>query len=520
MKKFLFSLMSTAAYLVTSGAGAETLRFAIQTEAPAVDPHWSTNLTAIEAGRHVFDHLILQDKDMKLTPGLAESWRIIDDKTWEFKLRPNVKWHDGSPFTADDVLFTMERAYSIVSPNSFKQYLADKKGTKVDDLTIVIKTDNPNPLVDTDVASFAIVSKKHATGATQADFVSGKATIGTGPYKFVSFKSGDSLNLTANPSYWGGKPIWDEVIFKPIGSAPTRVAALRAGDVDVIDKVPTTDLAGLKADAKFVVSEGPGNRPFYVWIDSRKDITPDVTDNDGKPIIPNPLRDWRVRAALSKAINREAIVERVFEKSASPTMQLLPDGFYGFNSDLKVAGEYDPAAAKKLLADAGYPNGFKTVLHGTAGRYVNDAKFIEAVAQMWTQVGIKTEVRTYPAQVFFEKTSKMELSTALRTYTVATGEPSIQLRAIVHTNPLPGTNFCCDPSGYSNLRTDEMIETAMKTMDAAKRGQIWKDVIGIAVKDYGIAGVYFEYYSWASKAGLKYNVRLDNLNLAQDVVKK
>ena len=521
MKKFLALFLATVATTAigTGISNAETLRFGVKQESPSIDPHYSSNVSAVQGGRHIFDHLFNHDYQMKLQPGLALSIRAIDEKTWELKLRPNVKFHDGSPFTADDVIFSVKRANEMNSPSNFRQYTADKTLVKVDDLTVHVKTLGVNPLTDIDLSAFAMVSKKFADGSTQGDFVTGKATIGTGPYKFVSVKQGDSLNLVANPNYWGGKPKWDEVIFRPISSDPTRLAALKSGDIDIMDTVPTTDLPTLKKDPKFTVSEGPGNRPFYMWLDSRRHQTQYVTDNDGKPLAQNPLRDWRVRAALSKAINRVAIVERVFEGSASPSMQLLPDGFYGFNTDLKVAGEYDPNAAKKLLAEAGFPNGFRTVLHGTSGRYINDAKVLEAIAQMWTQVGVKTEVNTSPAQVFFERAAKMDYSTAIRTYSVATGEPSVQLKAIVHTNNIPGSVFCCSPSGYSNPRTDSIIEAALEAVDSGKREQLWKEAIGLAVKDYGIFGVYFEYYAWAAKAGLKYLVRLDGFNLAEDVTK-
>ena len=518
MKRISALVVGGAAVLLAGTALSAELRFGVKVETPSVDPLMSTNTSAIAVGRHAFDHLIAKDELMALEPGLAESWKAIDDLTWELKLRKGVKFHDGTPFTADDVLFTFHRARTVQSTSNFRQYLEDKKGEKVDDHTILVRTSTPNPLMETDLAAFAIVSKKHGEGASTADFNSGKATIGTGPYKFVEWNREDQLVFEANPDYWGPKANWDKLTFKPIKSDPTRVAALKSGDVDIIDFVPTTDIPDLRKDPKVVISAGTGNRPFYVWVDSRRDVSPYVFNNDGSPAWPNPLRDWKVRKALSRAINRQGIVDRVFEGSAVVATQLLPEGFYGYNEEL-LPEPYEPDMAKKLLAEAGYPDGFKVTLHSTTGGYLNDARVVEAVAQMWTQVGVKTEVVVNPKQVFFSKiTLPMDNSLAVRTYSVASGEPSIQLKAVVHTNPLKGTVYCCQPTGMSNPRTDAAIEEAIATIDRDKREQLFKDAIGIAVNDYGILPIYFEVYTWASRPGIKYIPRLDGFSMAQDVV--
>ena len=518
MKRISTLVVGAAAVLVAGAAFSAELRFGVKVETPSVDPHWSTNTSAIAVGRHAFDHLIAKDELMGLEPQLAESWKPIDDLTWELKLRKGVKFHDGTPFTADDVLFSFDRATNIETPTSFKQYLADKKGEKIDDYTVLVRTSTPNPLMETDLAAFAIVSKKHGEGASTADFNSGKATIGTGPYKFVEWKREDQLVFEANGDYWGPKAAWDKVTYKPIKSNPTRVAALKSGDVDIIDQVPTTDIPSLKKDPKVVISAGTGNRPFYMWLDSRRDLSPYVWNNDGSPAWPNPLRDWKVRKALSRAINRQGIVDRVFEGSATVGTQLLPEGFYGYNEDL-LPEPYEPDTAKKLLAEAGYPDGFKVTLHSTTGGYLNDVKVTESIAQMWTQVGVKTEVVLNPKQVFFSKiTGAMNNSAAVRTYSVASGEPSIQLKAVVHTGPIKGTVYCCQPTGMSNPRSDAAIEEAIVTIDRDKREKLFKEAIGIAVNDYGILPIYFEVYTWASRPGIKYIPRLDGFSMAIDVV--
>jgi peptide/nickel transport system substrate-binding protein len=230
-------------------ADAKDLRMALASEPSSMDPHFH-NLTPNNAlTAHVFDRLVHFDANQKLIPGLAESWKTIDDKTWEFKLRTGVTWHDGSPFTADDVIATMERAPNVEnSPASFGIYIKGKTFTKVDDHTIRITTTAPYPLMPNDLATVAIISRKYgATGKTD-DYNTGKAAIGTGPFKFAEFVKADRYVLVRNDAYWGPKPVWTKLIVKPIKAGPARVAALLAGDVDVIEEVPTTDIARLKSE--------------------------------------------------------------------------------------------------------------------------------------------------------------------------------------------------------------------------------------------------------------------------------
>ena len=206
---------------------AEDLRMGVASEPSSIDPHFANLDPNLQVARHIFDHLMTFDRRLELKAGLATSWKPINDTTWEFKLRPGVTWHDGSPFTADDVVFTFQRVPQVPnSPSPFTSLLVGKKIAKVDDLTLRIITDKPYPLVPNDLARVLIVSRKHGENAATADYNSGKAAVGTGPYRFIEWLAGDRIVLQANPAYWGGKPRWDRVLIKPIKSAPTRVAAL------------------------------------------------------------------------------------------------------------------------------------------------------------------------------------------------------------------------------------------------------------------------------------------------------
>ena len=216
-------------------AGAKELKVGLKLEPSSIDPHYH-NLTPNNGfSRNVFDGLINPDDKQRLQPGLAVSWKPLDDTTWEFKLRQGVVFHDGSPFTADDILFTAERAQDVPnSPSSFGTYLKGKSFKKIDDFTVQVSTERPYPLMPNDLAQINIVSKKAAMGATTEDYNSGKAAIGTGPFKFVEWVPGDRLVLERNDDYWGKKPEWSKVVIKPIRSGPARVAALLAAFLETI----------------------------------------------------------------------------------------------------------------------------------------------------------------------------------------------------------------------------------------------------------------------------------------------
>ena len=426
LRRFQLPAASVLAALLVSGtAVSEELIIGTQVEPTSIDPHYHNTQPNVQIGRQVFDHLIKRDHKQRLRPGLAVSWKAVNDTTWEFKLRKGVKFHDGSPFTADDVVFTIARVDAGVpnSPSSFATFTSGKTVVRVDDSTLRVTTKNPYPLMPNDLATFAILSKKHGEGATTADYNSGKATVGTGPYTFKEWRSADRVVLEGNTEYWGGKPKWDKVVYKPIKAGPSRIAALLTGDVDMIDKVPTTDIAALRKNPKVAVSQVSSNRVIFFSPDSNRHISPHVKNNDGTPAFPNPLRKWEVRKAISMAINRQAIIDRVMEGAAIPASQLLPGGFFGFNPDLKIE-PYDPEGAKKLLAKVGYPDGFRLTVHSPNDRYVNDGKVTEAIAQMLTRVGIKCEVVTLSKSVYFSRGTKLEYSFAMFSNGSDTGESS------------------------------------------------------------------------------------------------
>jgi peptide/nickel transport system substrate-binding protein len=502
-------------------AAAQELRIGLAAAPSSIDPHFH-NLTPNNGMlSHVFERLIETAADNKLIPGLAESWKTVDDKTWELKLRANVKWHDGSPFTADDVLFTFERAPNVPnSPSSFASAVKGKTLTKVDDLTLRISTPAPHPLMPNDLSNLLIVSRKHGTGAKTEDYNSGKAAVGTGPYRFVTHVPDDRTEMVANEAYWGGKARFAKLTFKAIKAGPARVAALLAGDVDLIEDVPTADIERLKKEPKVEVSQGISRRVIYFHLDQFRETTPFVSAKDGSKI-KNPLRDRRVRLALSKALNREAIVSRVMEGVAVPAGQLLDERFFGTSKKLKPVA-YDPEGAKKLLAEAGFPAGFKMTLHGPNGRYTNDVKIAEAAAQMLTRVGIETTIETLPPAVFFNRASvgasgQPEFSFILVGWGSDTGETSSPLKSLLGTFDKDKGTGTANRGRYSNIDLDKLIENALATVDDAKRADLLAKASEIAMDDVGLIPSHYQINTWAARKGLKYAARADEYTLSVSV---
>jgi peptide/nickel transport system substrate-binding protein len=322
----------------------------------SVDP--TINLTPNNAvAAHLFDYLVLRNEKSQPVPGLATEWKAIEPTVWEFKLRKGVKFSDGSDFTAADVVASLDRVPKVPnSPSPFTAYTKQiAKVDVVDPYTIRFRTVSPYPLMPTDMTQIAIVSKAAATASTE-DFNSGKAAIGTGPYKLVRYTKGDRIELARNDAWWGGKTPWDKVTLRMLTNDAARVAALLSGDVQAIENVPTADVGKLKGDKRLAIYRQVSDRLMYVHLDSDRAVTPFVVSKDGKALDKNPLKDPNVRKALSMAINRPLVVERVMENEAVPAGQLVPDFLFGATKNLKV--EVRPRRREEAArARAGYPDG-------------------------------------------------------------------------------------------------------------------------------------------------------------------
>ncbi len=494
------------ACLVTA-ANAQELTIALGRSVTSIDPHFHNTGPNNSVATHLFDRLIHHDAKQRPVPGLALSWRPLDDLTWEFKLLPGVRFHDGQDFGADDVVASFARAPNVPnSPSSFALYTrAIARVEKIDELTLRMGTREPHPLLPNDASTINIVSRR-AAAATTAQFDAGAAANGTGPYRVVSWVRDDRLVLERNPHWWGGATPWAKVTKRVIVNDPARVAALLAGDAQAIEVVPTADIRNLSTDARVTLAREVSNRLLFLNFDQARDVTPFVTDRDGKPLERNPFKDLRVRQALSKAINRVAIVERLQEGLALPAGGVIPEGFFGSDSNLKPDA-FDPDASRRLLALAGFPNGFSFTLHGPNDRYTNDDKVVPALAQMFARVGLTTKVELLPWSVYAGRSARQEFSATFFGWGAATGEASSPLRSLLATVDAARGLGASNRGRYSNPVFDAALGEALRTIDDTKREQLLQRATRIAMDDVGIVPLYYQVNVWGLRRGLGYEGR-------------
>ena len=505
--------------LAAAPAAAQNLTIGIGGSPTSIDPHFYNASPNISLTMHLFDRLVEQDARARIRPMLAESWRPVSDTVWEFKLRPGVKWHDGRDFTADDVAFTIARVPDVPnSPATFAGFVrAIQRVEIVDPLTLRFHTAAPHPLLPVEMASVQIVSRHVGQGAATEDYNSGKAAIGTGPYRLASYRAGDRTEFVRNENYWRGPEPWARVSYRFMANDASRTAALLAGDVDMIDQVPSNDLARMRREPRVTLSEIQGLRLIYLVPDySRTDNPVFVTDNDGKPLSRNPFGDARVRRALSIAINREALAERVMEGTAKPAGQWLPEGAFGYNPEVRVPAP-DPDGAKRLLAEAGYPQGFRMTLATPNDRYPNDARTAQAVAQMWTRIGVRTEVDAIPWASYSARAARQEFNMRLVGWGSVTGEASYMLVNIFGTYDRDKRWGAANNSRISDRELDALTERAASILDDEKREAAQREAVKMAMDRTLVIPLYQLVNSWALRKGLTYEARMDERTVAMGV---
>jgi len=500
----------------TSTTKARDISIGLQAAITSMDPHYHNVGPNNAMLRHVFETLVKTDDNQKFTPGLALSWRAINDLTWEFKLRQNVRWHDGSPFTAEDIAFTLKRVPNVPnSPSSFATFTRAIVDIKIiNPHTIQFSTATPHVLLPSDLSTVMIVSKKIGEKATTEDYNAGRAAIGTGAYKFQEYSPNQRVVLKANYGYWGGEEPWDVVTFKMLTNPAARVAALLSGDVQMIETVPTADIAKLSKDPKYNIVDKISNRVIYVHLNQSTEKSPPfVFAKDGKQLDKNPFRDVRVRRALSMAINRDAIVSRVMEGKAQSAAQLLPTIFYGTSKKLTPM-KFDAEGAKKLLAEAGYPNGFAMTIHGPNNRYINDANIAQALAQMVSRIGIDVKVETMPSAVYFTRATKLEFGYMLLGWGTESGEQGSAMRSLLATFDAAKGMGVTNRGRYTNPAFDKLLAEALVTMDDKKREVAIIRAAEMVMDDVGLIPLHYEVSTWAAAKGLKYTARTDQYTLA------
>jgi peptide/nickel transport system substrate-binding protein len=397
-----YARLMTATALATSLAGfahAESLTVALSSAPSSIDPHFATTGQNQQLAMVMFDRLVHIDEDGQFTEGLATDWEVSEDRlTWTFTLRDGVTFHNGEAFTAEDVVFTIERIPEVPnSPAPFTQRLAAIANVEaMDERTVEITTNEPAPNLLTDLSTIYIVSRAIGEDAPSAAFDSGELAAGTGPYRFADYTPGDRLVIERNDDYWGDPVDFDQITIRFIDNSASRVASLQAGEVDFIDAVPPNDLERLAAMDGIEVIAEPSARLIYMGLDQGDATTPQVRALDGSEM-ENPFLDVRIREALSLAINREALIDRIQFGSGAAAGQFAPEGIFGHNPDI-AAPDYDIDRARDLMEEAGFGDGFRLTVHGPSDRYVNDADVTLAVGQMWSQLGLEIEVETLPSR--------------------------------------------------------------------------------------------------------------------------
>jgi peptide/nickel transport system substrate-binding protein len=501
-----------AALIGTPVAAAE-LKVGSRIEA-LMDPHYFFSSNYLQYYRHYLGFLTVLDPSAKVVASLAEGWEQTPNG-WVVKLRKGVTFTDGSAFDAKDVIASYERARDYPkAAGSYAGLLANVSGTAAtDENTITFTTSAPYPTFPFALSQIPIIPSEVAATASQADFTSKKGSVSSGPFAFDSYSPGRELVLMKNAAYRGETPPWDKVTFRFIPDPAARVAALLGGDVDLIDGVPPEFAERIRKDPNFSVHTGPSMRNVFVGMDLGRDVSPFIFGNDGSPLSKNPLKDARVRNALSLAISREAIRDRVMGGLSFPTGQLVAKGIGGYSDALTVP-TYDPAKGKALLAEAGYPDGFKITLHCTNDRYVNDAKICQALGQMFARVGVRAEVVTLPSSAFFKLVNPSlgeGGSLFLFSWSAASSGEADVLTSVFHTFDPAKKMGSWNLGRYSNPELDALLTTASGTQDPTERRALQAQAMKMVMENYVALPLHDQSVVVASRKSLDYTTNLEDI---------
>jgi peptide/nickel transport system substrate-binding protein len=511
----LTRLLLAAATLAAAAAGpadARTLRWASAGDALTLDPHAQNEGPTHAMNHQMMEPLLHRAMDMSITPALATEWRVTDDpNVWEFKLRQGVKFHDGAPFTSADVVFSINRA---------KHANSDMKGllttvVKVEaagDHVVRITTNGPNPLLPNNLTNTFMMSKawaeKHNVTVPQ-NYKAGEETHavrhnnGTGAFKLVSREPDVRTVMERNESYWGKGtfPLQvSRIVYTPIKQAATRVAALLSGEIDFLLDPPVQDLQRLAQAPGLVVRTAPQNRVIFLGMEQGR-ASLRFADVQGK----NPFADRRVREAMNVALNREAIKQVVMRGQSVPAGMISPPFVNGWSKDLDAVPAHDVAKAKKLMADAGYPNGFAIALHCPNDRYINDEGICQAAVGMLGQIGMKVTLKAQPKSIFFAEMQKGEYDF----YMLGWGVPPLDSHYIFHylletkSAKGGGWNF----TGFSNKRVDELTTAMTSEIDTKKRNAMIREVWDIVQREIVYLPLHHQVLNWAMKSEIEFPVQ-------------
>ncbi len=498
--KFKSTLLTAALVLTCGLSHAVTLRVSNQGDVTSMDPHSFNESLQLSFDTNVYESLVGRGKDMSVVPLLATKWTQPSPAVWRFELRKGVQFHDGTPFTADDVVFSFKRA---ADPGSdMRGYVAPiKEVRKVSDYVVDIETLAPFPILPDTLTVFAIMSKKWCEENKAERPVDKRKGIentasfkanGTGPFRLKERQPSVRTVLVRNFNYWDKvESNVDEVVFTPISSDATRVAALLSGEIDVMEPVPLQDVERVKASSNYAVLQGAELRTIFLGMDQKRDELL-FSSVKGK----NPFKDKRVRQAFYQAIDIETIKARVMRGAATPTALMIGPGVRGFQSDMNKRLPYDPEASKKLLAEAGYPNGFEVTLNCPNDRYVNDAAICQAVSANLARVGVKINLQAETKATYFPKILRRDTSFYMLGWTPSTADAHDALINLMAT-PTDKGQGQYNLGSYSNPKLDELTAKIQVETDQAKRVAMIREAYKIQQDDIGHLPLHQQALAWA-----------------------
>jgi len=489
------------------------LRWAAQNDILTLDPHSQNHATTHAMMQYTYEGLVRYTRDYKIEPCLATSWDKISDTQFRFHLRQGVKFHDGSPFTADDVVFSFNR---IKEPQGTNQiYVAGiNEVKKIDDHTVDLILSGPHPLLLQNIVDFRIMSKSWSEKnrsqhiqdySKREETFASRNTNGTGPYIIKGWEPDKRIVMTLNKSWWGrldGNVT--DVIYTPIKSDATRVSALLSGDVDLVTDLPTQDVDRLRKESNIKVLDGHEVRTIFIGLDQHNDELK-YSSVKGK----NPFKEVRVRKALNMAVDREAIRKVVMRGLSIPAGIMIAPGVHGNTKDIDIVTKFDPAGAKKLLAEAGYPEGFEFTLDCPNNRYVNDEKICQALVSMWAKAGLRVKLNAMPFATYIPKLLNFDTSAYMLGWGVPTFDGLYTLQSLVRTKTT-GADGSFNIGRISDQKLDEMIDALKVTTDVKKRDAILKEALEITRDQAYYVPLHHQMRPWAMKKNVSIAYSLDD----------
>jgi len=491
--------IAAAIAFAAMAAQAQTVRVANQGDALSMDPHSLNESLQLSVTSNVYEPLVGRNKDLSLMPALATAWRQTSPTVWRFELRRGVQFHDGTPFTADDVLFSLARTQ--VEGSDMKAYTVDvKEVRKINDHAVEIETNAPFPILPDVLSQVFIMSRKWAETNQAARPVDRRKGVenaasfranGTGPYRLRERQPNVRTTFVRNGNYWGkidGNV--QEVVFTPIGNDATRVAALLSGEVDVMEPVPLQDVERINASPNAKVLVAPELRTIFLGMDQKRDEL-QFSNVKGK----NPFKDKRVRQAFYQAIDIDGIKRTVMRNASAPTALMVGPGINGFTPEQNKRLPFDPDGAKKLLADAGYPNGFEVTMNCPNDRYVNDARICQAVAANLARIGVKINLAAETKGTYFPKILRRDTSFYMLGWTPSTYDSHNALISLMACPTDKGAGQF-NLGSYCNPKVDELTRAVQSETDKAKRLAMIKEAFQIHADDIGHLPLHQQSLAW------------------------